>query len=146
MEIVFGFWEGRDISSMQQRRAGQGKRRVVFAGFLGSSTADHRLCFLVLEPPCSYSLEHPSSSLLGSGSLSLKPPSPSLLDGSIHLQCNGPNTNGRRIPTAPPWIWLALCRSRMRYAYLFCVAFVSVVFMFSEMITNGIGHLLKCSD
>jgi hypothetical protein len=34
----------------------------------------------------------------------------------------------------------------MRYASFFGVAFISVAFTFSEMTTNGIGHLLKRSD
>ena len=48
-----------------------------------SSRSDHRLCLLVRERPCSSSLRHPSSPLLGSESLSLKPPSSSLLDGLL---------------------------------------------------------------
>jgi hypothetical protein len=49
-----------------------------------SSKSGHRLCLLVLEQFCSASLEHPSSSLLTSGSLSLKSfSSLSLLAGSL---------------------------------------------------------------
>ncbi|KAH8797034.1 hypothetical protein F5882DRAFT_22836, partial [Hyaloscypha sp. PMI_1271] len=48
-----------------------------------SSRSDHRLCLLVLERPCSPSLEHSSSSLLDSESLSLNPPPSLLLDGSL---------------------------------------------------------------
>ena len=48
-----------------------------------SSRASHGIFTLVPERPSPPSLEHPSSSLLRSGSLSLKPPSSSLLDGSL---------------------------------------------------------------
>jgi len=48
-----------------------------------SSRSDHRLCLHVLERLCSSSLEHPSSPLLRSGSLSLKSLSSLLLDGLL---------------------------------------------------------------
>lgn len=54
---------------------------LLYASKPCSSRFDHRLCLLVCERLCSSSLEHPSPSLLGSGLLSLKPPSSSLLDG-----------------------------------------------------------------
>jgi hypothetical protein len=44
-----------------------------------SSMSSHEIFFLVLERFCSSSLEQPSSSLLRSGSLWLKPPLSSLL-------------------------------------------------------------------
>ena len=52
---------------------------------------------LELDQRCSASLEHPSSSLLDSGSLSLKPPSLSLLGGlflKIAELCSGGNIRG----------------------------------------------------
>ena len=57
-----------------------------------SSKPDHRLCLLVLERPWSASLEHPSSSLLGSGSLLLESLSSSLLDGSIFSDAGAPTS------------------------------------------------------
>ena len=48
-----------------------------------SSRSDHRLYLLVLERPYSPSLEHSLLSLLDSESLSLKPPSSSLIDGLL---------------------------------------------------------------
>jgi hypothetical protein len=48
-----------------------------------SSRTPHGIFILVPERPSPPSLEHPSSSLLRSGSLSLKPPSSSPLDGSL---------------------------------------------------------------
>jgi len=55
-----------------------------------SSMGSHGIFFLVLERPCSSLLEHPSSSLLESGSLSLKPPSRSLLEGSLPRGATAP--------------------------------------------------------
>jgi hypothetical protein len=55
-----------------------------------SSRTPHGIFILVLERPSPPSLEHPSSSLLRSGSLSLKPPSSSPLDGSLPRDVRAP--------------------------------------------------------
>jgi hypothetical protein len=55
-----------------------------------SSRASHGIFILVPERPSPSSLEHPSSSLLRSGSLSLKPPSSSPLDGSLPRDARAP--------------------------------------------------------
>jgi hypothetical protein len=54
-----------------------------------SSTGSHGIFILMLEP-CFFLLEHTSSSLLRSGSLSLKPLSSSLLDGSLSSDSRAP--------------------------------------------------------
>lgn len=63
-----------------------------------SSRSDHRLCLLVVERPCSASLKHPSSSLLDSGSLSLKPPSSLLFENSLLRDARAPAST-----TLPSW-------------------------------------------
>jgi hypothetical protein len=55
-----------------------------------SSRSDHRLYLLVLERPCSPSLEHSSSSLLDSESLLLKPPSLLLINGLFLCDARAP--------------------------------------------------------
>jgi hypothetical protein len=68
-----------------------------------SSKSGHRLCLLVLEQSCSASLEHPSSSLLTSGSLSLKPFSTlSPLAGS--LPCDAALPFWGRVCVASTWL------------------------------------------
>jgi hypothetical protein len=73
-----------------------------------SSRSDHRLCLLVLERPFSSSLENPSSSLLRSGSLSVRPPSSSMLDGSLPRRATVPVSTALlcwgRIRVASLWI------------------------------------------
>src|ERR1700684_63166 len=61
-----------------------------------SSRASHGIFIFEPERPNSPSLEHPSSSLLRSGLLSLKPLSSSLLDGSLPRDARAPAL------TAPP--------------------------------------------
>lgn len=61
----------------------QGCPSFLYARKRCSSRFNHRLYLLVCERLCLSSLEYPSSSLLGSGSLSHKPLSSSLLDGLL---------------------------------------------------------------
>jgi hypothetical protein len=55
-----------------------------------SSMSSHRLCLLVLERPCSSSLEHSSLPLLDSESQLFRPPSSLLLDGSLLRDARAP--------------------------------------------------------
>jgi hypothetical protein len=92
---------GRVLPGNLPKIHSQGLPSFLYASKRCSSRSDHRLCLLVLECPCSSSLGHPSSSLLGSGSLSLKPPSSSLLDGySLAIQ------EPRHPRLLPGWGWI----------------------------------------
>jgi hypothetical protein len=72
-----------------------------------SSRFDHRLCLLVLEQPCSPSLEHSSSSLLDPESLSLKLPSSLLIDGLLLRDARAPASTALpslgRVRVASTW-------------------------------------------
>ena len=61
----------------------QGLSSFLYASKRCSSMGSHGIFFLMLERPCSSSLEHPSSSPLGTWLLSLKPLSSSLLASSL---------------------------------------------------------------
>jgi len=84
---------------------------LLYASKHCSSRSDHRLCLLVIERPCSASLKHPSSSLLDSGSPSLKPPSSSLFQNP--LLCDARALASTVLPSwdwvrvASTWLWPA---------------------------------------
>ena len=74
---------GRVLPGNLRKIHSQGLPSFLYASKRYSSTSSYGIFFLVLECFCSSSLEQPSSSLLGSGSLSLKPPSLLLLASSL---------------------------------------------------------------
>jgi hypothetical protein len=76
---------GRVLPGNLRKIHSQDLSSFLYASKRCSSRSDHRLYLLVLERPCSPSLEHSSSLLLDSESLLLNPPSSLLLDGSL---CN----------------------------------------------------------
>ncbi len=67
---------------------------VVYASKRCSSGSDHRLCLFVRKRPCLVVLEHPSSSLLRSVSISLKILALSLLNDLFHLRCQSLGIHG----------------------------------------------------
>jgi hypothetical protein len=82
---------GRVLPGNLPKIHSQGLPSFLYANKRCSSTGSHGIFILTLKPPCfSDSLEYPSLSLLRLGSLSLKPPSLSLLDGSLPRNARAP--------------------------------------------------------
>jgi hypothetical protein len=100
----------------------QGLPSFLYATKRCSSWCDHRLCLLVLERPCSASLESPLS-LLKSGSPSLESLLSSLLDGSIVSVAGAPMSTKQLAPppvqersshlhiVGSPYYFFELCRT-----------------------------------
>lgn len=91
----------------------QGCPSFLYARRRCPSRSDHRLYLPVCERLCLSSLEYPSSPLLGSGSLSHKPPSSSLLDGLLPCDARALASTSTALPcwgqirVASLWIGLA---------------------------------------
>jgi hypothetical protein len=102
---------GRVLPGNLRKIHSQDLPSFLYASKRCSSRYGHRLCLLVLERPCSPSLEHPSSSLLDSESLSLKPLSSSLLECSLLRDARAPASTALpswgRVRVASTWSRLA---------------------------------------
>jgi hypothetical protein len=94
---------GRVLPGNLRKIHSQDLSSFLYASKRCSSRSNHRLCLLVLERPCSPSLEHSSSSLLDSESQSLRPPSLLLLDGSLLRDARAP-----ALTALPSWGWVRL--------------------------------------